>query len=126
MVTVELCWSRVIAGAVVFSKETPDIPVGPWPLLGADLGAAGESWWERERAIHAGAVDAPWFARPACGDAQTEIIAVCAWHREPRAGGRSVRWRVDVYPASQPTPALASPGLPSPMRSTSSSGRWRA
>jgi transposase len=54
VVTAELCWSRVIAGALVFSKEAPDIL---W-ALGRCLGRIGASpeklVWDREGAIHAG------------------------------------------------------------------------
>ena len=44
VVTAELCWSRVIAGALIFSKEAPDILWGLWPLLGADRRAAARGW----------------------------------------------------------------------------------
>jgi len=51
VVTAELCWSRVIAGALIFSKEAPDILWG----LGRNLwrlGALPERLvWDREGAI---------------------------------------------------------------------------
>jgi transposase len=54
VVTVELCWSRVLAGTLVFSKEPPDVLWG----LGRSLeriGALPEKLvWDREGAIHAG------------------------------------------------------------------------
>lgn len=54
VVTVELCWSRVVAGTLVFSKEPPDVLWG----LGRSLwriGALPEKLvWDREGAIHAG------------------------------------------------------------------------
>jgi transposase len=54
VVTVELCWSRVVAGALIFSKEAPDIL---W-ALGRGLGRIGvlpeKLVWDREGAIHAG------------------------------------------------------------------------
>ena len=43
VVTAELCWSRVLAGALIFSKEAPDILWGACPLPGADRGAAREA-----------------------------------------------------------------------------------
>ena len=43
VVTAELCWSRVIAGALIFSKEAPGHPVGGQPLPGEDWCAAGEA-----------------------------------------------------------------------------------
>jgi hypothetical protein len=54
VVTVELCWSRVVAGALVFSKEAPDILWGLGRCLGR-LGVLPEKLvWDREGAIHAG------------------------------------------------------------------------
>jgi transposase len=54
VVTTEVCWSRVIAGSVIFSKEAPDILWG----LGRSLGRLGvlpeKLVWDREGAIHAG------------------------------------------------------------------------
>jgi hypothetical protein len=51
VVTAELCWSRVIAGALIFSKEAPDILWG----LGRGLGRIGalpeKLVWDREGAI---------------------------------------------------------------------------
>jgi transposase len=54
VVTVELCWSRVVAGALVFSKEAPDILWGLGRCLHR-LGVLPEKLvWDREGAIHAG------------------------------------------------------------------------
>jgi transposase len=54
VVTAELCWSRVIAGALVFSKEAPDILWGVGRCL-SRIGALPEKLvWDREGAIHAG------------------------------------------------------------------------
>lgn len=54
VVTVELCWSRVFAGTLVFSKEPPDVLWG----LGRSLERLGvlpeRLVWDREAAIHAG------------------------------------------------------------------------
>ena len=51
VVTAELCWSRVIAGALVFSKEAPDILWGLGRCLGR-IGALPEKLvWDREAAI---------------------------------------------------------------------------
>jgi transposase len=54
VVTVELCWSRVLAGTLVFSKEPPDVLSG----LGRSLERIGvlpeKLVWDREAAIHAG------------------------------------------------------------------------
>jgi transposase len=54
VVTAELCWSRVIAGALVFSKQAPDILWGLGRCL-ERIGALPEKLvWDREGAIHAG------------------------------------------------------------------------
>jgi transposase len=51
VVTAELCWSRVIAGALVFSKEAPDILWGVGRSL-SRIGALPEKLdWDREGAI---------------------------------------------------------------------------
>jgi transcriptional regulator with XRE-family HTH domain len=54
VVTCEVCWSRVIAGTLVFSKEAPDILWG----LGRNLQRLGvlpeKLVWDRESAIAAG------------------------------------------------------------------------
>ena len=54
VVTAELCWSRVIAGALIFSKQAPDILWGLGRCL-ERIGALPEQLvWDREGAIHAG------------------------------------------------------------------------
>jgi transposase len=54
VVTAELCWSRVVAGALIFSKEAPDILCGLGRCL-ERIGALPEKLvWDREGAIHAG------------------------------------------------------------------------
>jgi hypothetical protein len=54
VVTAELCWSRALAGALVFSKQAPDLLFGMSRCLGR-LGALPEKFvWDREGAIHAG------------------------------------------------------------------------
>src|SRR4051812_12840314 len=54
VVTTELCWSRVVAGALIFSKQAPDILWGLGRCL-ERIGALPEKLvWDREGAIHAG------------------------------------------------------------------------
>ncbi len=54
LVTAELCWSRALAGALVFSKQASDLVFGMNRCLGR-LGALPEKLvWDREGAIHAG------------------------------------------------------------------------
>jgi transposase len=51
VVTAELCWSRVLAGALIFSKEAPDILWGLGRCLGR-IGALPQKLvWDREGAI---------------------------------------------------------------------------
>ena len=54
VVTVELCWSRVIAGALVFSKQAPDILWGLGRCLARIEALPEKLVWDREGAIHAG------------------------------------------------------------------------
>ena len=54
VVTAELCWSRVMAGALIFSKQAPDILWGVERCMGR-IGVLPEKLvWDREGAIHAG------------------------------------------------------------------------
>jgi hypothetical protein len=54
VVTAELCWSRVIAGALIFSKQAPDILWGVGRCLGR-IGSLPEKLvWDREGAIAGG------------------------------------------------------------------------
>src|SRR4051812_13713694 len=54
VVTAQLCWSRVIAGALIFSKEAPDILWGLGRCL-SRIGALPEKLvWDREAAIAGG------------------------------------------------------------------------
>jgi transposase len=54
VVTCELCWSRVLAGALIFSKEAPDILWGLGRCL-SRIGARPEKLvWDREGAIAGG------------------------------------------------------------------------
>ena len=60
--TAELCWSRVIAGALIFSREAPDILWGVGRCL-ARVGALPERLvWDRESAIAPGGCASDEFA----------------------------------------------------------------
>jgi transposase len=62
VVTAEVCWSRVIAGALIFSKEAPDILWGLGRCL-ERFGALPEKLvWDRESAIAAGGRPSDEFA----------------------------------------------------------------
>ena len=84
VVTSEVCWSRAIAGTLVFSKEAPDILWG----LGRNirrLGALPEKLvWDRESAIAAGGRPTEPFAA-FCG--QLEVGWVICEARDPQAKG---------------------------------------
>jgi hypothetical protein len=84
VVTVELCWSRVIAGALVFSKEASDILWGVGRGLGR-LGVLPEKLvWDREGAIAGGGRPTAEFAS-FCGQLQVGWVILEA--RDPQAKG---------------------------------------
>ncbi len=84
VVTSEVCWSRAIAGVLIFSKEAPDILWG----LGRNLqrlGALPEKLvWDRESAIAAGGRPTAPFAA-FCG--RLELGWVILEARDPQAKG---------------------------------------
>jgi transposase len=84
VVTCEVCWSRVIAGTLVFSKEAPDILWGLGRNL-SRLGALPEKLvWDRESAIAAGGRATVPFAA-FCG--QLPVGWVILQARDPQAKG---------------------------------------
>jgi len=108
VVTAELCWSRVIAGALIFSKEEPDILWG-WAGALSGSGRCRRSWCGTARArstpaagaqptrslasagssTSAGSSSTPVTRRPrACWSART---GSCARTSSP-AGGSPTRW----------------------------------
>jgi hypothetical protein len=84
VVTSEVCWSRAIAGTLVFSKEAPDILWGLARNL-SRLGALPEKLvWDRESAIAAGGRPTVPFAA-FCG--QLPVGWVILQPRDPQAKG---------------------------------------
>lgn len=84
VVTSEVCWSRAIAGTLIFSKEAPDILWGLARNL-TRLGALPEKLvWDRESAIGAGGRPTEAFAA-FCG--QLEVGWVILEARDPQAKG---------------------------------------
>lgn len=84
VVTCEVCWSRAIAGTLVFSKEAPDILWGLARNLWR-LGALPEKLvWDRESAIGAGGRPTPAFAA-FCGE--LEVGWVICEAGDPQAKG---------------------------------------
>jgi hypothetical protein len=96
-VTCEVCWSRTIAGTLVFSKQAPDILWGLARNLEL-LGALPEKLvWDRESSIGAGGKPTEPFAS-FCG--QLEIGWVILQARDPQAKGvleRSHRFLRDNF-----------------------------
>jgi hypothetical protein len=84
VVTCEVCWSRAIAGTLIFSKEAPDILWG----LGRNLSRLGalpqKLVWDRESAIAAAGRPTSEFAA-FCG--QLEVGWVILEARDPQAKG---------------------------------------
>ena len=88
VVTCEVCWSRAIVGALIFSKEAPDILWGLARNL-QRLGARPERLvWDREAAIAAGGRPTGPFAA-FCG--QLEVGWVILEPRDPQAKGQLER-----------------------------------
>jgi hypothetical protein len=84
VVTAEVCWSRVIAGALIFSKEAPDILWGLGRCLGR-LGVLPEKLvWDRESAIAAGGRPTLEFAA-FCGQLEVGWVILAAG--DPQAKG---------------------------------------
>jgi transposase len=84
VVTCEVCWSRAIAGTLIFSKEAPDILWGLARNLGR-LGALPQKLvWDRESAIGAGGRPTEAFAA-FCGELEVGWVILEA--RDPQAKG---------------------------------------
>jgi transposase len=85
VVTAELGYSRAIAGALVFSKEAPDLLFGMNRCLGR-LGALPEKLvWDREGAIHAGGGKPTDAFAGFCGELRVGWLILEA--RDPEAKG---------------------------------------
>jgi len=84
VVTVEVCWSRVMAGTLVFSKEAPDILAGLARSLDR-IGVLPEKLvWDREASIAGGGRPTEAFAA-FCGQLRVGWIILDA--RDPQAKG---------------------------------------
>jgi transposase len=84
VVTCEVCWSRAIAGTLIFSKQAPDILFGLARNLSV-LGALPEKLvWDRESSIGGGGRPTREFAA-FCG--QLEVGWVILDARDPQAKG---------------------------------------
>ena len=84
VVTCEVCWSRAIAGTLIFSKEAPDILFGLVRNLTRLGGLPEKLVWDRESSIAAGGRPTPDFAS-FCG--QLQLGWVILEPRDPQAKG---------------------------------------
>lgn len=84
VVTCEVCWSRAIAGTLVFSKQAPDILWGLARNLQRLGGVPEKLVWDRESAIAAGGRPTTEFAA-FCG--QLAVGWVILEARDPQAKG---------------------------------------
>jgi hypothetical protein len=84
VVTCEVCWSRAVAGTLVFSKEAPDILFGLARNLGRLGALPSKLVWDRESAIAAGGRPTPPFAA-FCGALEVGWVILEA--RDPQAKG---------------------------------------
>jgi transposase len=84
VVTCEVCWSRAIAGTLIFSKEAPDILWGLARSLWRLGGLPEKLVWDRESAIAAGGRPTSEFAA-FCGALEVGWVILQA--RDPQAKG---------------------------------------
>ena len=143
VVTAELCWSRVIAGALIFSKEAPDILWGLGRCL-SRIGALPEKLvWDREGAIAPAAAARPTRSPRFCGqlgvgwvildagDAQAKGAAgaLASLHAHELRAGPAVREPArlpaasSTAGASRSTSACIAPSAPSPPSGSPRSAR---
>jgi hypothetical protein len=96
VVTAELCWSRVIAGALIFSKEAPDILWGVDRCL-SRIGALPEKLvWDREGAIAPAGRPTDQFAG-FCGQLGVGWIILDAGDAQAKYGGWIGAVRFSAY-----------------------------
>ena len=107
VVTCTLCWSRLSFGALIFSKEAPDILAGLLRCLVRIGGLAEKLVWDREGALHAGG------GRPT--DAFASFLGQLAlgWiilgPRDPEAKGIEERGHRFLRTSFEPARLFASP-----------------
>ena len=144
VVTAELGWSRALAGALVFSKQAPDLLLGMSRCLGR-LGALPERLvWDREAAIHAGGgrpteefagfcgqLAVGWLilepADPEAKGRWSAPTALCAPTSSPAGASLGARLPARSTPGQDgPTPAPTAPPAPFPPNGLKRSGKMRA
>ena len=107
VVTCTLCWSRVGAGTLIFSKEAPDILAGLLRCLVRIGGLPKKLVWDREGALHAGGGRPTSEFAAFCGQLPVGWIFLAA--RDPEAKGVQQRAHGFLRTSFEPARLFASP-----------------
>jgi hypothetical protein len=107
VVTCTLCWSRLSAGALIFSKEAPDILAGLLRCLVRLGGLPQKLVWDREGALHAGGGRPTDVFAAFCG--QLAIGWIFLAPRDPEAKGIEERGHRYLRTSFEPARLFASP-----------------
>ena len=108
VVTCTLCWSRVGAGALIFSKEAPDILAGLLRCLVRLGGLPKKIVWDREGALHAGGGRPTDAFAAFCGQLALGWIFLEPF--DPEAKGVEERTHRFLRTSFEPARLFASPG----------------
>jgi Mu transposase-like protein len=107
VVTVTLCWSRVSAGALIFSKEALDIEAGLRRCLVRLGGLPKKLVWDREGALHAGGGRPSEAFAAFCGQLRVGWLFLAP--RDPEAKGVEERAHRFMRTSFEPARLFASP-----------------
>ncbi len=107
VVTCTLCWSRLSAGALIFSKEAPDILAGLLRCLVRIGGLPNKLVWDREGALHAGGGRPTAAFAAFCG--QLPVGWVFCAPRDPEAKGIEERGHRFLRTSFEPARLFAGP-----------------
>ena len=108
VVTCTLCWSRLSAGALIFSKEAPDILAGLLRCLVRIGGLPQKLVWDREGALHAGGGRPTDAFAAFCG--QLALGWIILQPRDPEAKGIEERGHRFLRTSFEPARLFAGPG----------------
>ncbi len=107
VVTCTLCWSRVAAGTLIFSKEAPDILAGLLRCLVRIGGLPKKLVWDREGALHAGGGRPSGAFAAFCGALAVGWVFLAP--RDPQAKGIEERGHRFLRTSFEPARLFASP-----------------
>ncbi len=107
VVTVTLCYSRVGAGTLIFSKEAPDILAGLQRCLVRIGGLPQKLVWDREGALHAGGGRPTEAFAAFCGQLAVGWIILAP--RDPQAKGIEERSHRFLRTSFEPARLFAGP-----------------